>query len=166
MVACLSADGTAEAGTAKHVKPCPGTSLDRIAPADPNMTVSIRSGTTRRVSELARPTQSRYDSPGANLRTHLEGTRMTSRFANAQSAQATRWAARLAVVATAGLAAVIAAPDPAGAASAHAERAIEAVAQRAAGAPIMAIVSLRSQQITIYDADGWILRAPVSSGQK
>ena len=30
----------------------------------------------------------------------------------------------------------------------------------------MAIVSLRSQRITVYDADGWILRAPVSSGQK
>ena len=30
----------------------------------------------------------------------------------------------------------------------------------------MAIVSLRNQQITVYDADGWILRAPVSSGQK
>jgi len=29
----------------------------------------------------------------------------------------------------------------------------------------MAIVSLRDQQITIYDANGWILRAPVSSGQ-
>jgi hypothetical protein len=30
----------------------------------------------------------------------------------------------------------------------------------------MAIVSLRTQQITVYDAKGWILRAPVSSGQK
>ena len=30
----------------------------------------------------------------------------------------------------------------------------------------MAVVSLRSQQITVYDADGWILRGPVSSGQK
>ena len=30
----------------------------------------------------------------------------------------------------------------------------------------MAIVSLRSQQITAYDANGWILRAAVSSGQK
>ena len=30
----------------------------------------------------------------------------------------------------------------------------------------MAIVSLRDQRITVYDADGWILRAPVSSGQK
>jgi hypothetical protein len=29
----------------------------------------------------------------------------------------------------------------------------------------MAIVSLPSQRITIYDADGWIMRAPVSSGQ-
>jgi len=28
----------------------------------------------------------------------------------------------------------------------------------------MAIVSLRSQRITVYDAKGWILRAPVSSG--
>ena len=30
----------------------------------------------------------------------------------------------------------------------------------------MAIVSLRNQRITVYDAKGWILRAPVSSGQK
>ena len=30
----------------------------------------------------------------------------------------------------------------------------------------MAIVSLRDQRITLYDATGWILRAPVSSGQK
>jgi hypothetical protein len=30
----------------------------------------------------------------------------------------------------------------------------------------MAIVSLRTQRITVYDANGWILRAPVSSGQK
>ena len=29
----------------------------------------------------------------------------------------------------------------------------------------MAIVSLKSQKVTIYDADGWIMRAPVSSGQ-
>ncbi len=30
----------------------------------------------------------------------------------------------------------------------------------------MAIVSIKSQNVTIYDADGWILRAPVSSGTK
>src|SRR5258708_22845151 len=32
--------------------------------------------------------------------------------------------------------------------------------------PTTAIVSLRNQRITAYDAKGWILRAPVSSGQK
>jgi len=40
----------------------------------------------------------------------------------------------------------------------------EATAPRDAGEPIMAIVSIKSQQVTFYDADGWILRAPVSSG--
>jgi hypothetical protein len=40
----------------------------------------------------------------------------------------------------------------------------EAKAPRDAGEPIMAIVSLKSQQVTFYDAEGWILRAPVSSG--
>jgi L,D-transpeptidase catalytic domain len=62
-------------------------------------------------------------------------------------------------------AAVIAAGDHAGAASGRNERAIESV-ERAAGEPIMAIVSLRDQRVTVYDAKGWILRAPVSSGQK
>ena len=28
----------------------------------------------------------------------------------------------------------------------------------------MAIVSLKAQAVTVYDADGWILRAPVSTG--
>ena len=37
-------------------------------------------------------------------------------------------------------------------------------APRDAGEPIMAIVSIASQQVTFYDADGWILRAPVSTG--
>jgi hypothetical protein len=46
------------------------------------------------------------------------------------------------------------------------ERAIESVDSRAAGEPILAIVSLQSQRITVYDANGWILRAPVSSGQR
>src|SRR5215468_10971943 len=40
----------------------------------------------------------------------------------------------------------------------------EATALRDAGKPIMAIVSIKSQQVTFYDADGWILRAPVSTG--
>ena len=42
----------------------------------------------------------------------------------------------------------------------------EATAPRAAGEPIMAIVSIKTQQVTLYDADGWILRAPVSTGVK
>ena len=42
----------------------------------------------------------------------------------------------------------------------------EATAPREAGEPIMAIVSIKSQQVTFYDADGWILRAPVSTGIK
>jgi hypothetical protein len=41
---------------------------------------------------------------------------------------------------------------------------IEAKAPRDAGEPIMAIVSIKTQQVTFYDADGWILRAPVSTG--
>ena len=40
----------------------------------------------------------------------------------------------------------------------------EATAPRQAGEPIMAIVSIKTQQVTLYDADGWILRAPVSTG--
>jgi L,D-transpeptidase catalytic domain len=39
-----------------------------------------------------------------------------------------------------------------------------ATAPRDAGEPIMAVVSIKSQQVTFYDADGWILRAPVSTG--
>ena len=42
----------------------------------------------------------------------------------------------------------------------------EATAPRNAGEPIMAIVSIKSQQVTFYDAEGWILRAPVSTGTK
>jgi hypothetical protein len=61
--------------------------------------------------------------------------------------------AALAVL-TAGAAAREARPAPA----------TEATAQREAGEPIMAIVSIKSQQVTFYDADGWILRAPVSTG--
>lgn len=45
-------------------------------------------------------------------------------------------------------------------------RTVEATAPREAGEPIMAIVSIKSQQVTFYDADGWTHRAPVSSGTK
>src|SRR3954464_4046013 len=49
-------------------------------------------------------------------------------------------------------------------AAARQARPTEATAPRAAGEPIMAIVSIKTQQVTFYDADGWILRAPVSTG--
>ena len=101
---------------------------------------------------------------------------MTSGFAKAQSRDAPRQSVRPARVATIALAALIAAPPLAGAASRHAASrhfasrhaasASEAAAPRNAGAPMMAVVSLGSQHVTVFDADGWILRAPVSTGQK
>jgi hypothetical protein len=42
----------------------------------------------------------------------------------------------------------------------------EATAPREAGEPIMAIVTIKSHQVTFYDSEGWILRAPVSTGVK
>jgi len=36
---------------------------------------------------------------------------------------------------------------------------------RALGPPVLAVVAIKEQRITIYDADGPILRAPISSGQ-
>jgi hypothetical protein len=66
------------------------------------------------------------------------------------------------------LAAVMTVGDHAGAANGRNERAAT-FESRLAGEPVepmMAIVSLRDQRITIYDAKGWILRAPVSTGQK
>jgi hypothetical protein len=86
---------------------------------------------------------------------------MTSRCVNAKRKQ---MRLRLACVAVASLAVLIAAKDDAGARSGWSP--IESVESRGAGEPIMAIVSLRNQRITIYDTKGWILRAPVSSGQK
>ncbi|MBI3702092.1 MAG: L,D-transpeptidase [Afipia sp.] len=43
-------------------------------------------------------------------------------------------------------------------------RVVEETAPREASEPIMAIVSIKSQKVTFYDADGWITRAPVSTG--
>src|SRR5262249_27322287 len=66
------------------------------------------------------------------------------------------------LAAAASLTALTAAP-PADAAARHAHSS-QAAAPRDPGEPLMAIVSIKSQHVTIYDADGWILRAPVSSG--
>ena len=92
---------------------------------------------------------------------------MRNRFTTAQSTVAIRrWGAPSIMALAAALAALTAAP-PAYAASNQARPAAaptQATAPRDAGEPIMAIVSIKSQQVTIYDADGWILRAPVSTG--
>src|SRR6266403_1274437 len=78
-----------------------------------------------------------------------DGTRMTSRCVNPKRRRTRLRPVLLAV---------------AGARSG--ERSIESIETRSASEPLMAIVSLRNQRITIYDAKGWILRAPVSSGTK
>ena len=71
--------------------------------------------------------------------------------------------AMLTLLAAAALAALTAVP-PAAAKQAAAPRQTVMTAPRPAGDPIMAIVSIKSQHVTFYDADGWILRAPVSTG--
>jgi hypothetical protein len=73
---------------------------------------------------------------------------------------------QLARLCIASLAGVIASGDHADAASSRRQPSVASDYSRAGGEPIMAIVSLRNQRITVYDAKGWILRAPVSSGQK
>ena len=88
---------------------------------------------------------------------------MRSGFITAELMKGRLRPVRLAVV---GLIALIVAGDHAGAAGGRAGRAVEFIESRAAGEPIIAVVSLRSQRITVYDAEGWIFRAPVSSGQK
>src|SRR6476659_11182006 len=93
---------------------------------------------------------------------------MTSRCTRAQSIEVVRrWAppAIVTLAPTAALTALTVAP-PADAAprQARPEHTTEGAAPRDAGEPIMAIVSIKSQKVTIYDADGWILCAPVSSG--
>lgn len=89
---------------------------------------------------------------------------MVSRLATAQSTVAI-WHWRAAAIVTFAAVAVLSGLT-AEALAAHARRAPSAVAAapRAAGEPIMAIVSIKSQKVTFYDADGWILRAPVSTG--
>jgi hypothetical protein len=64
----------------------------------------------------------------------------------------------------AALMALAALPADAGAKPARAAQIKVTAAPRDAGEPIMAIVSIKTQQVTLYDADGWILRAPVSTG--
>ncbi|UQR65277.1 L,D-transpeptidase [Bradyrhizobium sp. C-145] len=87
---------------------------------------------------------------------------MKNRSTTAQSTRAMRRRGPAGIIALAAVA-TLAAVAPATAAK-QPRQAAEAVAPRVAGEPIMAIVSIKSQQVTFYDADGWILRAPVSTG--
>ncbi len=95
---------------------------------------------------------------------------MKNRLTTAQSTSAIRRRGVPAILtlATAAMLAALTAVPPAKAAARQARPAppTEATAPRDAGQPIMAIVSIKSQQVTVYDADGWILRAPVSTGTK
>src|ERR1700676_3447711 len=92
------------------------------------------------------------------------GHGMVNRFTTAQSAVATRRWGPLAIVTLAAMAALTVLIPDAAARQARPAAPTEATAPRDAGEPIMAIVSIKSQQVTFYDADGWILRAPVSTG--
>ncbi|HZP21657.1 MAG TPA: L,D-transpeptidase, partial [Bauldia sp.] len=83
---------------------------------------------------------------------------MTNRPATTHSTAAARRWALGAIVA---LATIAAATAPITNAEAKAARPVWTAAPRDAGEPIMGIVSIKTQQVTFYDADGWILRAPV-----
>ncbi len=91
---------------------------------------------------------------------------MAIRFRTAHSTVTIwRWSPPV-IIAAAAIAALTALPAGAEARQAHSAPPKESAAPRAAGEPIMAIVSIKSQQVTFYDGDGWILRAPVSTGTK
>ena len=89
---------------------------------------------------------------------------MTNRLTTAQPTVAIRRRGAPAIVTLAAMAALTALTADAAARQARPAAPTEATAPRDAGEPIMAIVSIKSQQVTFYDADGWILRAPVSTG--
>jgi hypothetical protein len=89
---------------------------------------------------------------------------MVNRFKAAQSTATMRLCGPFAIVTLTAMAAFTALIAPAAARQARPAPPIEVTAPREAGDPIMAIVSIKSQRVTFYDAEGWILRAPVSTG--
>jgi hypothetical protein len=89
---------------------------------------------------------------------------MVNRLTTAQSTVAMRRWGLPGIVTLSAMAALTALTADAAARQARPAPPTEATAPRDAGEPIMAIVSIKSQQVTFYDADGWILRAPVSTG--
>src|SRR5229473_1161274 len=92
------------------------------------------------------------------------GNGMVNRLTTPQSTVAMRRWGPPAIAMLAAMAALTAMNADAAARQARRAPPTEARAPRDAGEPIMAIVSIKTQQVTFYDADGWILRAPVSTG--
>ena len=91
---------------------------------------------------------------------------MIHRLTTAQSTGTIRRFGPPALVTLAAMAALTALSPGAAATQARPAQTKVETAARPAGEPIMAIVSIKTQQVTFYDADGWILRAPVSTGVK
>src|ERR1700682_3759080 len=89
---------------------------------------------------------------------------MINRFKTAQPTKRTRRGGTPAMVTLSAIAALTALTADATAKQERPAHPTEATAPRDAGEPIMAIVSIKTQQVTFYDAGGWILRAPVSTG--
>jgi L,D-transpeptidase-like protein len=89
---------------------------------------------------------------------------MINRFPTARSFVAMRLWGSPAIVTLAAMVALTALTADAAARQPRPAPPKEAMAPRDAGEPIMAIVSIKTQQVTFYDAEGWILRAPVSTG--
>src|SRR3984893_3316573 len=91
---------------------------------------------------------------------------MANRFTTARSTLPMRRCGTPAIVTLSAIAALTALTADATAKQERPARPTAATAPRDAGEPIMAIVSIKTQQVTFYDADGWIFRAPVSTGVK
>ncbi|TKW80025.1 MAG: L,D-transpeptidase [Bradyrhizobium icense] len=89
---------------------------------------------------------------------------MAKRLTTAQPIMAMRRWGPLALVTAVSMGALIALTAGATARQGKPAGPAETVAPREAGEPIMAIVSIKTQHVTLYDADGWIYRAPVSTG--
>jgi lipoprotein-anchoring transpeptidase ErfK/SrfK len=92
------------------------------------------------------------------------GLRTAGLRARAQALRSAPAAIVMLLAAYAVTAVVTASPAAAATQQAHPAQPAETDAPRQAGEPIMAVVSIKSQHVTFYDTEGWILRAPVSTG--
>src|SRR5580692_2850796 len=77
--------------------------------------------------------------------------------------KAAKWRRMLPAVAISA-AIAMALPAPTIAKNARPAPTLEVTASRDIGEPIMAVVSIKSQRVTFYDSEGWIFKAPVSTG--